>query len=501
MPPSSWIILASYLALLGVLALYGSHRVAILLIYRRLRDANPRTWDWPELPGVTVQLPVYNERNVVERLIDAAAGLEWPRDRLQIQVLDDSTDDTADVAARVAAAWRERGVDVRVLRREDRTGYKAGALAAGLATATGELVAVFDADFIPQPSFIREVVPYFDPSGEIGMVQARWGHLNEDVGLLTRLESVLLDGHFVLEHTARNRSGRFFNFNGTAGVWRRACISDAGGWQHDTVTEDLDLSYRAQLRGWRFVYLRDCVVPSELPSTMRAFKNQQHRWAKGSIQTARKLLPGLLRSDLPGRVKREAFVHLTNNLAYPLVLALGLLMPFAIDVRGQGDLGSLLLFDLPVFLAATGSVALFYGATLRELGPGWGRGLWRLPLVLALGVGMAVNQTRAVFEGLFGQDVTFVRTPKRGEIGRTGGATVRLYEQVRGWTPLVELGLGVYFTAAIVWAGVSGHWGSVPFLALFAGGYGYVGLASLRSGRVTADDARLVEVVVEAGAA
>jgi cellulose synthase/poly-beta-1,6-N-acetylglucosamine synthase-like glycosyltransferase len=469
----------AYLGLLGVLSAYGLHRLFILWLYARNRRNAPRSAAFDELPRVTVQLPVFNERAVVERLIEAACALDWPADRLQIQVLDDSTDDTVALSRQVARRFRAEGVDVEVLHRVDRVGYKAGALAAGTEVATGEFLAVFDADFVPPRDFLRKVMPHFADRPSVGMVQARWGHLNEHGSLLTRLEAVLLDGHFVLEHTARHRSGRFFNFNGTAGVWRRDCIQAAGGWQHDTLTEDLDLSYRAQLAGWQFVFLKDDVVPAELPPDMAAFKTQQHRWAKGTIQTARKLLGTIVRSPVPLRVKAEAFVHLTNNLAYPLVLGLAVLLPPTILLRGRSNLTELLVLDLPAFLLSSVSVAVFYIAAETEAhGTAWGR-IWRVPLVMSLGIGMAVNQSRAVVEGLFGRDVTFVRTPKAGDVDGAGLHLPSYLAEV-GWTPFVELALALYFAVSVGIVLQNGWYASLPFLLLFGFGFGYVGLSSLR---------------------
>lgn len=473
------LIVATYLGLLGVLSAYGLHRLFILWLYMRHRGHAPKARAMLEHPRVTVQLPVFNERAVVERLVDAACQLDWPADRLEIQILDDSTDDTVTRSRAVARRWRSRGVRVDVLHRSDRTGYKAGALAAGLQVAEGEFVAVFDADFVPPADFLQRVMPHFAQRPEVGMVQARWGHLNEHSSLLTRLEAVLLDGHFVLEHTARHRSGRFFNFNGTAGIWRRCCVEAAGGWQHDTLTEDLDLSYRAQLAGWSFVFLTDDVVPAELPTDMAAFKTQQHRWAKGTIQTARKLLRTILTAPIPVRVRLEALVHLSSNFAYPMVLALAVLLPPTILIRGRSGLTELLLLDLPAFLLSSMSVAVFYLAAEREAhGTVWGR-VWRVPLVMSLGIGMAVSQTIAVFEGLFGRDVTFVRTPKGGDVDGQGSRLPAYLARV-GWTPFVELGLAVYFGLATVLVVERGWFASVPFLVLFGFGFGYVGLSSLR---------------------
>ncbi len=470
------LIPAAYVAVLGLASLHGAHRVQVLAGYLRTRRQQPAPRAVPadaNLPVITVQLPIFNEETVVGRLVDAACRLDWPRDRLQVQILDDSTDGTTALARAQAEAWRRQGVDVTLLHRVDRVGFKAGALAAGLATARGDLIAIFDADFLPPPRFLREVHAHLHGQPDVGMVQARWGHLNEHANLLTRLSAVLLDGHFVLEHSYRNRTGRFFNFNGTAGIWRRVCIDEAGGWQHDTLTEDLDLSYRAQLAGWRFVYLRDLVVPAELPDSMRAFKAQQHRWAKGTLQTARKLLPTLLRAPLPWRVRTEALAHMTANLAYPLVLLLAALMPAAVLLRGQGNLARTLWIDLPVFLLATGSVAVFYAVAEAEA---WGslRGrAWRLPLTLALGAGMAVSQTRAVIAGLTSRDATFVRTPKAGDAG------AHRYRVALDWTPLFELALSAWCAGGMVAAWRAGLWGSLPFMALFSFGFGYVGLASL----------------------
>ena len=322
---------------------------------------------------MTVQLPLYNERCVVERLLDAVGALDYPADRLEIQVLDDSTDETSALAAAAVERLRARGLAVAHLRRAHRRGFKAGALAAGLEAARGELIAVFDADFVPPPGFLTATVPSFaDPA--VGMVQARWEHLNREASLLTRVQALLLDGHFAVEHRARHVAGCFFNFNGTAGIWRRQAIADAGGWAHDTLTEDLDLSYRAQLAGWRFVYLPDVAVPAELPADAASFKAQQRRWAKGSLQTARKVLPRLLAARLPWRVKLEACAHLTANLSYPLMVALSLLLFPAMAAR-RGSARSLLLWvDAPLFVAATASVFTFYLASQVLLGRRIGRG-------------------------------------------------------------------------------------------------------------------------------
>jgi cellulose synthase/poly-beta-1,6-N-acetylglucosamine synthase-like glycosyltransferase len=356
-------VLALYFGVLGLLTLYGAHRWYLLWLCRRHRsDAPQPPARFTTPPRLTVQVPLYNELHVANRVIEAVAGIDWPPDLLDIQILDDSTDETTAVVADAVARCRARGVAIDHLRRTDRSGYKAGALAFGLDRARGEFVAVFDADFVPAPSFARALIDHFtDP--EVGMVQARWGHLNRESSLLTRAQSILLDGHFVVEHAARNRSGRFFNFNGTAGIWRRSCIEDAGGWQHDTLTEDLDLSYRAQMRGWRFVFAPDTVAPAELPVEMGAFKVQQHRWAEGSVQTALKLLPRLLQSPLPKRVKIESVFHLTANVGYVLMVALALLIGPAVWFRRGIDARELAVVDLPLIATSLVSIAVFYLAS------------------------------------------------------------------------------------------------------------------------------------------
>jgi cellulose synthase/poly-beta-1,6-N-acetylglucosamine synthase-like glycosyltransferase len=382
------------------------------------------------------------------------------------------------VAERAVRRNADRGVNIVYLHRADRTGYKAGALEAGLRTATGDYVAIFDADFIPPADFLRRTVHYFtDPM--IGMVQARWGHINQDYSLLTKIQAILLDGHFVLEHGGRNRSGFFFNFNGTAGIWRRSTISDAGGWQHDTLTEDLDLSYRAQLRGWQFVFVQDLVAPAEVPVEMNAFKSQQHRWAKGSIQTCRKLLPRILRSDLPLRVKAEAFFHLTANFNYLLMCVLSVLIAPSMVIRFNMGLYEMLLIDVPLFFAATASVANFYMVCQRELHKDWTTRLKYLPFLMSIGIGLTINNTRAVLEALFNRQSEFARTPKYRIEAQADEWIGKKYRQNLVVQPVVELGLGLYFTATVFYALANGIYGTVPFLMLFQLGFLYTGLLSI----------------------
>jgi len=415
---------------------------------------------------------------VADRLIDAVCQLQYPRELLEIQVLDDSTDETQNVAERAVMRNAAAGIDITYIHRTDRTGYKAGALDAAMHVAKGDFIAIFDADFMPSPDFLEKTVPYFGDD-RIAMVQARWGHINQDYSLLTKIQSILLDGHFVLEHGGRNRAGLFFNFNGTAGIWRRAAIADAGGWQHDTLTEDLDLSYRAQLRGWKFIFLPDLIAPAEVPVEMNSFKSQQHRWAKGSIQTCRKLLPQILRAKVPLGVKAEAFFHLTANFNYPLMCVLSVLLGPSMAIRYNMGWYEMLLIDVPLFFAATASVANFYMVCQRELHKDWVTRLKYLPFLMSIGIGLTVNNTRAVFEALFNQQSEFARTPKYRIEGRGDEWIGKKYRQSFLVQPMIEVALGLYFTATVFYALANGIYGTIPFLVLFQVGFLYMGLLSI----------------------
>ena len=478
-------VLGLYFLTLILLSLFGLHRYAMVYLYLRHRDRRALPAPTPAiLPRVTVQLPLFNEMYVAQRLIDSVCGIRHPKDRLQIQVLDDSTDETAAIARDAVERYRARGFDIQYLYRGERTGYKAGALQAGMSTARGEFVLVFDADFVAPEDILERTLGHFDDP-KVGMVQARWGHVNLDYSLLTQVQSVLLDGHFVLEHGGRNRSGRFFNFNGTAGVWRKEAIVDAGGWQHDTLTEDLDLSYRAQMKGWRFVFLQDVVAAGEIPVEMNAFKSQQHRWAKGSIQTCRKLLPGILASTLPLSVKVESVFHLTANFAYPLMVLLSVLMFPAMVIRYNMGWYEMLIVDVPFFLGATASVCSFYLVSQREVfGAGWRPRVKYLPAVLSVGIGLSVNNAKAVLEALWGAPSEFVRTPKHRVEGAGDDWTQKRYRGRLGLVPFVELLLGAHFTAMAHYALTNGLYATLPFLLLFQAGFLYAGGLSLFQDRV-----------------
>jgi cellulose synthase/poly-beta-1,6-N-acetylglucosamine synthase-like glycosyltransferase len=479
------VLITAYLVVLLTLAMYGFHRSMLMYLYYRSRGSDPSPLArFDELPVVTVQLPLFNEMYVAPRLLDAVAQIEYPREKLEIQVLDDSTDETQAICRAKVDELKQAGLDIVYIHRIDRTGFKAGALENGLKMARGEFVMVFDADFVPPPEIVDRTVHFFTDE-RVGMVQVRWDHVNRDYSRLTELQAMMLDGHFVIEHTARHRSGRFFNFNGTAGIWRRAAIEDAGGWSHDTLTEDMDLSYRAQLRGWEFVYLKDVVSPAELPVEMNAFKSQQFRWAKGSIQVAKKLLPQILRSkDVPWSVKLEAFFHLTNNFAYPLLLLLSMLLLPNLLVRTRHGWREVLLIDLPLFFGTTLSIASFYITSQREIQRNWKPTLRRLPLMMSLGIGLCINQTRAVVEALFGGGSgEFVRTPKLGVVRRFEGWTAKKYRATKTLIPFVEVLFAVYFAVASVVAINAGHYVSLPFMLLFTLGFAYVGVLSLHQSR------------------
>jgi cellulose synthase/poly-beta-1,6-N-acetylglucosamine synthase-like glycosyltransferase len=486
--PWNWFdaaMLLPYFAVMILLALYGIHRYTMCYQYFKYRknyDPNPPC-HFDSLPRVTIQLPIFNEQFVVDRLVEAVCALDYPREKLEIQVLDDSTDETQEVARGIVDRYAALGEPVVYIHRTNRIGFKAGALEAGLKVATGEFIAIFDADFVPHPDWIMKVIHHF-AEPEIGMVQTRWAHLNRNYSMLTEIEAILLDGHFVLEHGARCRSGEFFNFNGTAGMWRRQAITDGGGWEHDTLTEDTDLSYRSQMAGWKFKYLPDVECPSELPIEMTAFKTQQARWAKGLIQTSIKILPKVFRSNTSRRNKIESVYHLTANLSYPLMVVMSALLIPAMICRFYQGWFQMLLIDFPLFTASTFSIVAFYLMSERELFPKtWKRTIFYLPFLMALGIGLTVTNTKAVMEALFGIKSAFVRTPKYRVAQKGEKSQAAKYRKRLKLAPWIELLLGCYFAAAIYYTFTNDNYFTAPFLILFVGGYWYTGLMSLLQGR------------------
>ena len=469
-----------YFLVLFILAVYGLHRYWLVYDYYKYAKNTPgpppEVKEWPR---VTVQLPIFNERYVIERLVEAISRFDYPRELLDVQVLDDSTDETQQVARACVERFAAQGFSISYIHRSSRAGYKAGALENGLKTARGEFVAIFDADFLPSPDFLRLSIPYFqDP--KIGMVQARWTYLNRDYSLLTQVETILLDGHFVVEHGARSRRGTFFNFNGTAGVWRRETIGDAGGWQHDTLTEDTDLSYRAQLKGWRFLYLSHIECASELPVDMNGFKTQQARWAKGLMQTAKKILPKVMKSDAPLHVKAEAFFHLTANVSYPLMILLSTMLLPAMIVRFYQGWMQMLVIDLPLFLASSCSISSFYLVAQKELRPKtWWRTFLYMPFVMATGIGISVRNAQGVIEAIIGKKTEFTRTPKYKIERKADSFLKKSYKNKAGWIPYAEVFLGFYFILTVLYAILNETYATVPFLLLFVWGYLYTGFMSL----------------------
>ncbi len=488
-------MLAPYFIVMLILAFYGIHRYQLVWLYFKNKK-NAAKWSEPpmrfaegQLPFVTIQLPIFNEQFVIGRLIEAVCRLDYPRDRFEIQVLDDSTDETVRVASEIVEQYAAGfpGMEpqpIVYLHRSNRHGYKAGALDKGLDVARGEFVAIFDADFVPPPQWVMQVIHHF-AEPEIGMVQTRWTHLNRNYSFLTQVEAILLDGHFVLEHGGRSRAQVFFNFNGTAGMWRRETINAAGGWQHDTLTEDTDLSYRAQLVGWKFKYLQDVECPAELPIEMTAFKTQQARWAKGLIQTGKKILPRVLKSDAPGHTKLEAWYHLTANISYPLMIVLSVLLMPAMIIRSWQGYIQMLLIDFPLFVASTMSVSTFYLVSQKELYPkSWYKSIAYIPFVMALGgVGLTITNTKAVMEALFGIKSAFARTPKYSVQKKGEKSQAKVYRKRLGIVPWIELGIGCYFAWTIYYAVSTENFFTVPFLLLFVFGYWYTGLLSLLQGR------------------
>lgn len=491
------LLLGAYFGLMAVLSLFGLHRYTLVYLYYRHRDQiqGPPLRQFEQLPTVTVQLPVFNERFVVADLVESVCALRYPRHLLQIQVLDDSTDETSAVLERIVGEKRAAGEPIEYIHRSNREGYKAGALAAGLRQASGELIAIFDADFTPRRDFLEKLVHYF-AEPEVGMVQTRWTFRNRDLSLLTRVQAMLLDGHFVFEHGARARSGRFFNFNGTAGMLRKAMIEDAGGWQHDTLTEDTDLSYRAQMRGWKFLYAAHVGAPSELPADMADFQVQQFRWAKGLLQTGLKLLPCLLRSGRPAKIKLEAAFHLLANIAYPMMLILAALILPSMLVRHEFLDGRLLWLDLPAFLLTFCSLSSFYTLAQAELGRGGVHRHLKLvpPLVLA-GISLSISNSRAVLGALRGSRSAFERTAKYSGDRSATALARKTYGRRGGWRAIANLAAAGYFAVCLGVAVDIEHWLGLPVIALFLAGFSYAGFSMLTDARTgdravlrTADD-------------
>jgi len=483
--PFDLALLIPYFLVMIILSFYGIHRYTMCYRYFKYKkNYNPNpVKHFEELPRVTIQLPMYNEQYVLERLVEAVCGMEYPREKLEIQVLDDSTDESQEVARKIVERYAAQGQPIQYIHRTNRHGFKAGALDEGLKVAKGEFVAIFDADFVPPKDWIMQVIHHF-AEPDVGMVQTRWAHLNRDYSLLTRVEAILLDAHFIIEHGSRVRTGEYFNFNGTAGMWRCKAISDGGGWQHDTLTEDTDLSYRSQMAGWRFKYLPHVECPSELPIEMSAFKTQQARWAKGLIQVSIKLLPKIFSSEMTPKRKLESIYHLTANIAYPLMVIMTVLIVPVTIVKALQGWYVMLLFDVPIFTASTASVAVFYILSQRELFPNhWKKSILYMPMLMAIGIGLTVTNSKAVMEAIFGIQSSFVRTPKFAVAKKGEKSKANKYRKRLKLAPYIELLLGGFFACAIVYSLMCGNFFTPPFFLIFVVGFWYTGFMSIFQGR------------------
>ena len=479
------LILSAYIISLTILFFFGSHGFNMIYYYfktfnKRTEDLDEKDFIMDEYPVVTVQIPLYNEQYVITRLIDSVLRLDYPKDKLEIQILDDSTDETTQIIDNHIKKYREQGFDIAHIHRTNREGYKAGALKIGLETAKGEFVAVFDADFIPRKKFLKRTIPYFSKDKMLGLVQTRWEHLNREYSLMTKTQAIALDGHFVIEQAVRNRAGFFINFNGTGGVWRKECIFDAGNWEADTLTEDLDLSYRAQMKGWKFRYLVNFTSPAELPSDIGALKSQQFRWTKGAIETAKKIYPQVLRSDMSFKLKFQSFIHLYCNLAYPFILLAAILNLPVMLIKLSGEYDGVFKF-MSVFIFAFISSFLFYLYSQKDVYPDWQKRIIYFPVFLAGSMGFSVNNTKAVFEGLLDKKSEFVRTPKYQIMDKKDSWKGKNYVNKKlSFTTYIEAFLAVYCFAGVIIAIATAQVAAIPFQLMFCGGFTTVSVLSIR---------------------
>lgn len=475
------LIIGTYFFSLSILFLFGSSGFVMIFYYLKHRDKKHEPADeLKEFPEVTIQLPVYNEYYVVDRLLKAACAIDYPKEKIEFQVLDDSTDETTELLKELVNQYQHQGFDIKHVRRGSRDGFKAGALKFGLSTARGEYIAIFDADFIPPKNFLNDTLPYFYQDRKVGLVQTRWEHLNREYSFLTRVQAMALDGHFVIEQNVRNKAGFFINFNGTGGIWRKECIFDAGNWEADTLTEDLDLSYRAQLRGWKFKFLNDVTSPAELPSEINALKSQQFRWTKGAIETARKILPRVWKSDLPFEKKLHATFHLSNNIVFPFILLAGILNVPLIFIKHQGGYETYFTI-MAVFVFAFIGSFLFYLYSQKDVYHDWRKRMLLFPLFMAGSMGFAVNNTKAVIEGLFKKKSEFVRTPKYSVIDKKDNWLDKKYVLKKfNYTVIIELLLAMYCLSGVISSIYYLEIAAVPFQLLFTLGFGLVAWLSIR---------------------
>ncbi|MBS1518795.1 MAG: glycosyltransferase family 2 protein [Bacteroidetes bacterium] len=479
------LVLAAYIISLSILFFFGAH--GFNMVYYYFKTFNKRTVDLEEsefhldeYPVVTIQIPLYNEQYVITRLIDSVLRMDYPKDKLEVQILDDSTDETTQIIKDHIVKYEEQGYDIKHIHRTNREGFKAGALKVGLETARGEFVAIFDADFIPRKKFLKRTIPYFYKEEKLGLVQTRWEHLNREYSLMTKTQAIALDGHFVIEQAVRNRAGFFINFNGTGGVWRKECIFDAGNWEADTLTEDLDLSYRAQMKGWKFRYLVNFTSPAELPSDIGALKSQQFRWTKGAIETAKKVYPKVLRSDMSFKLKVQSFIHLYSNLAYPFILMAALLNLPVMLIKLSGEYDTVFKF-MSLFIFAFISSFIFYLYSQKDVYPDWQKRIIYFPVFLAGSMGFSVNNTKAVLEGLLDKKSEFVRTPKYQIMNKKDSWEGKKYVNKKlSFTTYLEALLAVYCFGGVVIAIATAQVAAIPFQMMFCGGFSMISFLSIR---------------------
>jgi cellulose synthase/poly-beta-1,6-N-acetylglucosamine synthase-like glycosyltransferase len=474
------VVLVSYFVSLFILFVFGLHGFIMIFYYNKYKDVkySPKNEVTPDYK-VTIQLPLFNELYVVERIINSVCEIDYPKELLEIQVLDDSTDETVQITAGIVEEKRKEGFDIKHIRRSNREGFKAGALKEGMKSAKGEFIAIFDADFVPQKEFLKKTLAFFTDE-KVGMVQTRWEHINGDYSILTKAQALALDGHFVIEQTVRNKAGFFINFNGTGGVWRRSCIVDAGNWDGTTLTEDLDLSYRAQLNGWRFVFLKDFTSPAELPSEINALKSQQFRWTKGAIETAKKILPLVWRAKIPLRVKLQSTFHLSNNIVFPFILLAAILNVPLTFIKNSGPHHAYFAV-MSVFVLAFVGTFLFYLFSQKDIHTDWRKKIVLFPLFMAGSMGFAVNNSRAVFEGLMNRKSEFVRTPKFKVVDNKDSWIGKKYMNRKlGFSVYVELIMAIYCLIGIASSIYFLELAALPFQLLFFIGFSFVSFTSIK---------------------
>ncbi len=479
------VFLISYIVSLSILFIFASHGFIMIYYYFktyhiRKKDLCESELELKEYPLVTIQLPLYNEKYVITRLIDAVVRIDYPKDKLEIQILDDSTDETTEIIRNHIKQYIDKGYDIKHIHRTHREGYKAGALREGLKTAKGEFVAIFDADFIPRKKFLKRTLPYFYKDPKIALVQTRWEHINRDYSMITKTEAIALDGHFVIEQAVRNRAGFFINFNGTGGIWRKEAIFDAGNWQSDTLTEDLDLSYRAQMKGWKLKYLMNFTSPAELPSEINSLKSQQFRWTKGAIETAKKIFPQVLKSDLPLKMKFQSFIHLCSNFAYPFILLAAILnLPvLLIKINNQyEEVFKLMSFFTFAFISSF----MFYLYSQKDVYFDWQERIFYFPLFLAGSMGLSLNNTKAVIEGLINKKSEFVRTPKYRIVSKNDTIINKKYLPKKiSFLTFIELILSIYCFVGVIIAIIHAQVAIIPFQLMFSVGFGLVSFLSIK---------------------